>query len=99
MVRTTVSLPEHVLANAKLLAKKRGTTLSQVVADGLVSELNPRFAMTSEPFQLPVWHGKLLIDINKVTEMMHEEDVEKFLKLSSKRANARRERPLKRSKA
>jgi hypothetical protein len=56
-MRTTVSIHDELLESAKLRARERGVTLSQLIADGLRREL----AVRDEPskrLELPVFDGK-----------------------------------------
>ena len=48
-MRTTVSIHDELLASAKLRAKERGKTLSQLVEDGLRREL----AVNDDPAERP----------------------------------------------
>lgn len=48
-MRTTVSIADELLASAKLRARERGKTLSQLVEDGLRREL----AMNDDPAERP----------------------------------------------
>jgi hypothetical protein len=55
-MRTTISIHDELLASAKLRAKERGKTLSQLVEDGLRREL----AVRDEPavrVPVPVFTG------------------------------------------
>ncbi len=55
-MRTTVSIHDELLKSAKLRAKERGKTLSQLVEDGLRREL----AISNEPAKrvpIPVFRG------------------------------------------
>lgn len=56
-MRTTVTIHDELLTSAKLRARERGVTLSQLVEDGLRREL----AVRNEPparLELPVFDGK-----------------------------------------
>jgi hypothetical protein len=55
MVRTTVTIDDHLLAAAKRRARERGKTLGEVVSAGLRRELaQPE---QSELVEVPVFHG------------------------------------------
>ncbi len=53
-MRTTVDLPDALLALAKSAAAKRGTTLSAVVAEALGAHLARKRAESAPPFELVV---------------------------------------------
>jgi hypothetical protein len=58
IVRTTLSLDDHVLAEYKKLAAKTHRTLSAVIQDALLEALSRRQASaTSRPLKLPVIGG------------------------------------------
>ena len=56
-MRTTVSIPDDVLREAKLAAARSGRTLSDLVEDALRVLLGRREAATSAAPQLPVFGG------------------------------------------
>lgn len=55
IMRTTVAIDDHLLANAKRRARERGSTLGQLVEDALRREL--AMPPPAEPVALPVFRG------------------------------------------
>ena len=55
-MRTTVSIHDELLASAKLRARERGKTLSELVEDGLRRELAVDY-QAAERVPLPVFKG------------------------------------------
>jgi len=55
-MRTTISIHDQLLESAKLCAKERGKTLSQLVEDGLRRELSVRDE-PAERVPVPVFTG------------------------------------------
>jgi predicted transcriptional regulator len=49
-MRTSVDLPDALLARAKRLARRRGTTLRALLEEGLLAVLK---SSTDQPFRLP----------------------------------------------
>ncbi len=60
LVRTTISLPDPLLKNAKRRAAQRGVPLSTVIEDALRSHLNEAPPPAGPPFRLPTFRGKLV---------------------------------------
>lgn len=61
-MRTTVNLDDEVLKQAKLLARKSGTTLTAVIEDALRERLARRQAAESQaPVRLPTVAGHGLL--------------------------------------
>jgi hypothetical protein len=58
LVRTTVSISDPLLAEAKLAAARTGRTLSQVVEDALVQALSRRPESAKKPRRLPTYGAK-----------------------------------------
>lgn len=56
-MRTTVSIPDELLRDAKLAAAGAGRTLSELVEDGLRLLLSRREAPTTSAPALPVYGG------------------------------------------
>ena len=54
-MRTTVSISDPLLAEAKQAAARTGRTLSQVVEDALVQALSRRPEATKRPRRLPTY--------------------------------------------
>jgi hypothetical protein len=81
-MRTTISLPDPLLENAKLKAAERGITLSELVSEAVVCHLNAR---TDRPnatstFRLITVPGKTLpgVDLNRTSEIIDAEDVDVY---------------------
>lgn len=51
-MKTTVHIPDPLLARAKQLASREGTTLAALVEEGLRSVVKARSARQKEPFEL-----------------------------------------------
>ena len=49
-MRTSIDLPDALMARAKRLARRRGTTLRALIEEGLLAVLK---SQASEPFRLP----------------------------------------------
>lgn len=75
-VRTTVSLPEPLLENAKRRAAARGVTLSVVVEDALRSHLRET-EMSAPPFRLHTVRGRLVnpdLNLDRTSELVIMDD-------------------------
>ena len=79
-MRTTISLPDPVLENARLRASERGITLSESVSEAIVCHLNARTASSqvTAPFRLITVPGKAFpgVDLNRTSELIDDEDAE-----------------------
>lgn len=77
-MRTTISVSEPLLANAKRLASERGMTLSEVIEDALRSHLARGGAQASlGEFRLPTVRGTLVnpdIDLDRTSALLTAED-------------------------
>ena len=77
-MRTTISLPEPLLENAKQLAAERGMTLSallEVAVRNLV--LAPNRASSAPPFRLHTVRGRLVnpsLDLDRISALVVAED-------------------------
>jgi hypothetical protein len=56
-MRTTIDLPDDLLAEAKARAARGGRSLSQVVADAVRSSFSNAAAQDRESVQLPTFDG------------------------------------------
>ena len=56
-MRTTVSIHDELLASARLRARERGVTLSQLIEDGLRRELSAAPDHAQRP-EVPVFRGR-----------------------------------------
>lgn len=80
-MRTTVSVPDPLLENAKLLAAKRGITLSELVEDALRSQLSQAEPSSPKPFQLHTVHGKLVnpkLDLDRTSSLVSMDDESEY---------------------
>jgi hypothetical protein len=80
-VRTTVSLPEPLLENAKQCAAERGITLSLLVEDALIRLLAQNTASAAPPFRLRTVRGRLVnpsLDLDRTSALMTMEDEASF---------------------
>lgn len=76
-VRTTISLPEPLLQNAKRRAAERGVTLSTLIEDAVRRDL----ALTSSPlpprFRLHTVRGRLVdpqVDLDRTSALIVRDD-------------------------
>jgi len=60
-MRTTINLDDHLLSDAKLLARRSRTTLTAVIEDALRERLARRTATAGARVQLPTVDGKGLL--------------------------------------
>lgn len=81
-MRTTISLPEPLLENAKQLAAERGTTLSALLEAALRNFLlAPRPASSAPPFRLHTVRGRLVnpnLDLDRTSALVVAEDEATF---------------------
>lgn len=76
-MRTTISLAEPLLLNAKQLASRRGVTLSEVVEDALRADLARQLTDDSPPFHLHTVRGKLVqpdLDLDRTSALLTGDD-------------------------
>ena len=79
-MRTTVSLPEPLLENAKRRAAARGVTLSAVIEDALRSHLTEAEA-SAPPFRLHTVRGRLVnpnVNLDRTSELLALDDEADF---------------------
>jgi hypothetical protein len=57
-MRTTVSIPDDLLAEAKRVAASTGRTLSQVVEDALRESFTRHEPPECHPFRMPTFRGQ-----------------------------------------
>jgi hypothetical protein len=80
-MRTTVSLPEPLLENARQAAAKRGVTFSVLVEDAVRMLLGKTPAAAAAPFRLHTVRGKLVnpdLDLNRTSALTVQEDEAQF---------------------
>lgn len=82
-MRSTFDLPDELLKRAKIAAVKRGTTLRDLVAEGLRRVLNEKPSaqqrrMTSPPVKLPPGHSIPLRSNREFAEIFDRDDVGKL---------------------
>lgn len=80
-MRTTFDLPDDLMKEAKIAAVKRGSTLRDLVAEGLRRVLKDepapvRKRMTKPPVQLPPGHTIPLRSNRELAQLFDQEDVE-----------------------
>lgn len=73
-VKTTIELPDELLAQAREAARRQGVTLKQLISDGLRTELERRAEPGRTDFVFPTggapddgWPGEV-----SVTELIYE---------------------------
>lgn len=79
-MRSTFDLPDDLLKRAKIAAVNRGTTLRELVAEGLRRVLtdepaSARKRMTKAPVKLPAGHTIPTRSNRELAEMFEQEDV------------------------
>ena len=80
-VRTTISLPEPLIENAKEYAAERGITLSVLVEDALRCLLAQNPAPSTPAFRLHTVRGRLVnpnLDLDRTSALVVMEDDAKF---------------------
>ncbi len=80
-MRTTISLPEPLLENARKSAAERGVTLSTVIEDALRHHLSQSDAAKSDEFQLHTVQGKLAdpdLDLDRTSELAAQDDYDQY---------------------
>lgn len=78
-MRTTVSISDPLLANAKQLAAQRGTTLSDVVEDALRMLLSSAGSKPVKPFRLVTVRGGPTdpnLDLDRTSALITMDDEE-----------------------
>jgi hypothetical protein len=76
-VRTTISIPDPLLKNAKRLAAARGVTLSTVIEDALRDHLTEVAAPPGSPFRLHTVRGRLVnpgLDLDRTSALVSADD-------------------------
>ena len=82
-MRTTISLPDPLLENAKRHAAERGVTLSALVEDALRVHLVGTRTLTVEPFHLCTVRGTLAdstLDLDRTSALIVTEDERDYAK-------------------
>jgi hypothetical protein len=82
-MRTTVSLPDPLLENAKEYAAQRGISLSVLVEDALRSHLARSSPSEPRPFRLHTVRGKLVnpdLDLDRTSGLITLDDETNFSK-------------------
>lgn len=79
-MRTTFDLPDELMKRAKIAAVKRGSTLRDLVAEGLRRVLKEepapeRKRMTEPPVKLPRGHTIPLRSNREIAQMFDQEDI------------------------
>lgn len=82
-MRTTLDLPDELMKRAKIAAIKRGSSLRDLVAEGLRRVLNEeptrkRRRMTQPPIKLPPGHSIPVRSNREIAELFEREEVAKI---------------------
>jgi hypothetical protein len=80
-MRTTISLPDELLENAKIVAAERAVTLGVVVEDALREHLARRASANIPPFRLHTVRGKLTnpnLDLDRTSALLTLDDEQSF---------------------
>ena len=81
IVRTTISLPNPVLENAREFANKRGITLSALIQDALIAQMSQSESPAPSEFRLFTVKGKLAdpnLDLDKTSALIVADDKEEY---------------------
>jgi len=76
-MRTTISVSQPLLENAKRRATERGVTLSRVVEDALRNHLQKTRETAPRPFRLVTVRGKLVnpaLDLDRTSALWTADD-------------------------
>jgi hypothetical protein len=79
-MRTTLDLPDDLMKRAKIAAVKRGSTLRDLVAEGLRRVLTDEAAlkrkrMTEAPVKLPPGHAIPVLSNSEIAALFDREDI------------------------
>lgn len=80
-MRTTLSIPDPLLQNAKKRAADRGVTLSVIVEDALRKDLAHDRIAPGERFQLHTVRGRLVqprLDLDRTSALLTADDEAEF---------------------
>jgi hypothetical protein len=80
-VRTTITLPEPLLRNAKRRAAEQGITLSKLLEDALRRQMAQKPPVRPRTFRLHVVHGKAVrpgLDLDRTSALIAAEDEIEF---------------------
>jgi len=80
-MRTTLSIPDPLLHNAKKRAADRGVTLSVIVEDALRKDLAHDRIAPEERFQLHTVRGRLVqpgLDLDRTSALLTADDEAEF---------------------
>jgi ribbon-helix-helix CopG family protein len=80
-VRTTISLPDALLENAKQYAAERRTTLSALLEDALRRQLALQMPSCGPRFRLHTVRGKLVnpdLDLDRTSRLVELDDQDQF---------------------
>ena len=80
-MRTTLSIPDPLLHNAKQRAAERGVTLSVIVEDALRKDLAHDRIAPGERFQLHTVRGRLVqpgLDLDRTSALLTADDEAEF---------------------
>jgi hypothetical protein len=80
-MRTTLSIPDPLLHNAKKRAADRGVTLSAIVEDALRKDLAHDRSAPGEPFHLYTVRGRLVqpgLDLDRTSALLTADDEAEF---------------------
>lgn len=79
-MRTTLDLPDELMKRAKIAAVERGSTLRELVSEGLrrvldSEENQARHRMTDPPIKLPPDHTIPALSNQEIAEAFEQEDI------------------------
>ena len=80
-MRTTISLPDPLLENARSAAQIQGLTLSELLADALRKHLAGERPAAAQKFRLHTVRGKLVnpnIDLDRTSALLVADDEAEF---------------------
>ena len=80
-MRTTISLPDPLYANARLYAREHGVSFSDLVEDALRSHMAAKPTQAVREFRLHTVRGRLVnpdLDLNRTSALEIENDEREF---------------------
>jgi hypothetical protein len=87
-MRTTITVAEPLLKNAKRYAEEHHMTLSVLIEDALRCRMAQKPVQSAKEFRLPTMRGKLVnpnLDLNRAWEILADEEAEHFLDVNARR--------------
>ncbi len=80
-MRTTVTMRDTTLEQARRIAHERGVTISDVIEEAVQKHLCSRPQTEAKPFQLHTVSGRLVnprIDLDRISELLEADDIDRY---------------------